>query len=203
MLKRLLAGAAILLLGLTAFAGELEIPADKRTKNLPSGCCAWASIENLGHVHGVSALDGLTQRRHDQHETLVQVQTTEWVQPYGWVQVTRLAKRGDAPGTPARVREELTALKVKFKVQDESSKDTAILKESIDANLGCAVGVRGWPGPNDYHMVTLTDLTDKKCVFIENRGKCERYEGTREWFDAHWSGFTVVVYPEGKSDDKK
>lgn len=196
MFKRIFLSLAVVLAGAFALAGEIDIPADKRVKNLPSGCCTWSAIENLGNVHGVGKLGGITKRRHDRSEEVVAVQTTEFIHPYGWVLVTRQAKRGDAPGTPARVREELDGLKVRYKLQSDTTKDTAILKEAIDGNLGCAVGLRGWPGPNDYHMVTLTDLTDKRCVFVENRGKCERYVGTREWFDAHWSGFTVVIYPE-------
>lgn len=181
---------------IAVMAGELDIPMNKRVKNLPSGCCVWCSIENLGHVHNIKALDGITQRRHNQHETIIQVQNIEWIEPHGWVQVIRNFKRGDAPATPTMVRQELTSLNVKFKVQDEYSKDTKILFDSINSNIGCAVAFKDWPGIGDYHMVTLTYLDDKKCVFIENRGECVRYEGTREWFNAHWSGFTVVIYPD-------
>lgn len=196
--RLIITNVILLIFTSVVFAGELEIPVSKRVKNLPSGCCGWCSIENLGHVHGIVALDGLAKRRHERHEELIEVKTSEWSFPFGWTQVSKFVKREDAPATPARVREELANLKVKFKVQDESSKDMTMLKSAIDASIGCAVGVYDWPDEGDYHMVTLTDLTDKKCVFIENRGKCERYEGTREWFNAHWSGFTVVVYPENK-----
>lgn len=195
MFKRILAVAALLFAGLTALAGEITIPEDKRVKNLPSGCCAWASVENLGNVHGVPALKGLTQKRHARSEELVEVEVAEWMQPYGWVVVKRTYKRGDAGATPASMKEQLDALKIRYKLQDDKTRDTAILKEAVAADLGCAVGLRDWPRNGDYHMVTLTDLTDKKCVFVENRGKCERYEGTREWFDLHFSGFAVIIYP--------
>jgi hypothetical protein len=197
MLKGLLTGFAILLC-FPVFAGEIKIPTDKRVKNFPSGCCAWCSVENLGNVHGVKELSGLAKKRHERHEEEIKVETIEYIAPYGWVQSTRMEKRGDAPASVARMKEQLDELKIAYKLQDASTQDTAILTEAIDNTLGCAVGMRNWPRAGDYHMVTLTDLTDKKCVFVENRGECEVYEGTREWFDAHWSGFTVVIYPAKK-----
>jgi hypothetical protein len=44
-------------------------------------------------------------------------------------------------------------------------------------------------------MITLTDLTDKECVFVDNNGKCERFVKSREWFHQHWTGYTILVYP--------
>jgi RNA polymerase subunit RPABC4/transcription elongation factor Spt4 len=199
MLKKILGTWTLLFcLCMSVFAGELDIPKEKRVKNFPSGCCGWCSIENLGNVHGIAALKGLALKRHNQHESLIEVTTSELIESKGIVQVTRFVKRGDAPATAKSITKELTDLKVNFKIQSENSKDTKIITESVNAEIGCAIGVRDWPRQGDYHMVTLTDLTDKTCVFVENRDDCARYAATREWFDEHWSGLTVVIYPEKK-----
>lgn len=199
---------AALLLSVAAVAGEIDVLKEKRVANFPSGCCVWASLETLGNVHGVEALKGITKYRHDNYsKKQVYIHGTYVQGPTGLVQIQgpHYEVVNEAPGTPERVTAEMTRLKVDYKMQTDASKDLTLLKDAVSKNLGAAVGFKDFPNQGNYHMVALTDLTDEKVVFVDNRD-CARYEASRAWFDAHWSGYTIVVYPprptvkEGEGD---
>lgn len=189
----------VFIYGMFAFA-EVDVPQDKRVKNLDSGVCVWSAIENLANIHGIDQLKGIAQYRHDTYkEVLVFVPKSYIVDIYGvWHETGGYWKYvNQAPGTSNRVKEEFTRLNLtKFKIQDHDDKNLDILNEAVNKKLGCAVGLKDYPNPTNYHMVTLTELTKDKFVFIDNNGDCERFEKSREWFDDHWTGFTVLVYPK-------
>lgn len=194
--KKLLVLAAFLFLTLFAQA-EVDIPEGSRVLNYPSGCCAWCAVENLAHIHHVTQLDGITKKRHERSQEQIYIAEGNVFFPgQGWMRVGGYWRaRNDAGATPQSMQAQLDELKVRYKLQDEQSHDMKIVLDAVKENRGCAVGLRNWPRPGDYHMVTLTDLDNEKFIFIENRGRCDRYLGTRAWFDQHWSGFTVVIYP--------
>lgn len=198
MKKFFLSLALSLSLAFFAFA-EIEIPKDKRVANFPSGCCVWCAVESLGNIHGIDALKGLAKCRHDNYS-----QKKAWVEgAYVYDEFGRLIQImgphwrivNEAPGNPSRVKEEFSRLKINYKMQEPDNFDTAILKESMDKKLGCAIGVKNYPHEGCYHMVTLTELTKDKVVFIDNNGDTPRIEKSRKWFDEHWMGFTIIVYP--------
>ncbi len=183
----------VLLLSCGLVFADFKIEQQDRVKNHPSGCCMWASLENLGKYHKIDRMIGLTQRRHDRSEELVE--SVHYVFFNGsFVRQVVWAKRNDAPGSAVRVHEELRSLKVKYRLQATGNLDTKILEDSKD--LGCAIGVRDFPHEGAMHAVTLTHFDDKICRFIDNNGTCDKYEVTREWFDKHWTGYAVVIYPD-------
>lgn len=188
---------AALLLSFPALAGEIDVPKEKRVANFPSGCCVWASLETLGNVHGIEPLKGITKYRHDNYgQKQVYIHGTYLQTPTGLVQIQgpHYEVRNEAPGTPERVIEEMTRLKVTYKLQYEGNMDLTLLKDAVKNNLGVAVGFKDFPNEGNYHMVAVTDLTDEKVVFVDNRD-CARYEASRAWFDKHWKGYAIVVYP--------
>lgn len=204
-MKRLFLGLfCALFFGVFAFA-EVDIPQNKRVKNFDSGVCVWCSIENLANVHGIDSLKGIAKYRHDNYgNKLVFVQGGYVVDIYGnWIQTGGYwMSINEAPGSVSRVLEEFSRLKItKFKIQSDNDFSQDILKEAISKQIGCAIGVRDYPGPGNLHMVTLTDLTSEKVVFVDNNGNCERFEKTREWFDSHWTGYTILVYPEQRQPE--
>ncbi len=196
MLKRFFFGAlCALMLCLPAFA-EVDIPKDKRVKNFSSGCCVWCSVENLANVQHVTTLKGIAKYRHENYgEKKIWVEGTYVQGPYGLTQIEgpHWSTTNEAPGTPERVREEMKRLKVKYKLQKHGNYDTTIITEALKDGRGAAVGLRDYPSVGDYHMVTLTELTDKEFIFVENRGGCERYKASREWFNAHWTGYVITL----------
>jgi len=189
-----------LLVGVAAFA-EVDIPQEQRVHNFPSGCCVWCALEDLANIHGVTQLKGIAKYRHDNYSKVkTWVEGAYAINQWGqWVQIEgpHWSYVNEAPGTPERVLAEFKRLKVKhYWLQRHYNYDTAILKEAVDKDLGCAVGLRDYPKIGDYHMVTLTHLDDNEFIFIENRGKCSRYTASREWFDQHWTGYAILLYPE-------
>lgn len=188
-----------------AFA-EVEIPKDKRVANFESGCCVWCSVENLGNIHGITSLNGIAKYRNDNYgKKKVWVEAAYAYDIFGnliQIQGPHWREINEAPGTPSRVREEFARLKVKYKMQLHGDTDHAILKEAMDKKLGCAIGVKDYPGEGNYHMITLTEFTDEKVVFVDNNGTLPRVEKSREWFDAHWTGYTIIVYPEVKKPER-
>lgn len=198
-MRKFIVGMALFFLLIASAFAEVEIPEDKRVKNFSSGCCVWCAVENLGNVHNIVELKGLAKYRHDNYGNKTVEVHGYYLDAWGqWMPTRYLVVANEAPGTYSRVKEEFARLRIKYKIQDHGNLDTKILKEAVDKNLGCAVGLKNYPRPGDYHMVTLTDLNDQKFVFVENNGKCGRYEKTREWFDQHWFGFTILVYPPEK-----
>lgn len=189
---------AALLIGVTAWAGEVDIPEDKRVKNQTSGCCVWAACEALGNIHNVKALNGITKYRHDNygnkpiyyHGSFVDYGNGQLVQ----IQGPHWGTTNEAPGTPARVKEEFERLKVVYKLQEEGNVDLTLIKDAVKRNLGAAIGVKGYPKDGDYHMVTLTDLTNDKAIFVDPND-LKKYEKPRDWFDKCWKGYTIVIYP--------
>lgn len=200
-MKKFLIGVLSTLFIVSISLADIDIPHKQRVKNLSSGCCVWCSLENLGNLHKITELNGITKYRHDNYrEVKTWVDGGFVLDPWGRMIQTEgyYLVENKAPGTPSRVREEMKRLKVKHKVQDHWTYDTDILKEAMDNNLGCAIGVKDYPTLGGYHMVTLTHWDDKKVRFVDNNGGCDKYEATREWFDQHWTGFTVIVYPKEK-----
>jgi hypothetical protein len=198
MKKLFLSVLMTLLLTLTAFA-EIEIPQDKRVKNYESGCCVWCAVENLSNVHGIDQLKGIAKHRHDNYYKKYWVEGS-YVQDQ-WGRLTQIqgphwSIQNEAPGTVERVEEEFKRLRVKYKLQRQDNYDTAILEESVKNKLGCAVGLKNYPNYGNYHMVTLTEITKDKFIFVDNNGECNREEKTRAWFDEHWSGYTIMVIPD-------
>jgi hypothetical protein len=193
---------AILMLSFTTVTvwAEVDIPTEKRVRNYESGVCVWCAIENLGNAHGIEQLKGIAKYRHDNFfNKKTWVEGSYVIDAYGrWIQIKgpHWSQTNEAPGTAERVHEELRKRNVKYKLQDHGNYSTSILKEAVDNNLGCAVGLMNYPRKGDYHMVTLTELTKDKFYFIDNLGECNRYEASRAWFDAHWSGYTILVYPD-------
>jgi hypothetical protein len=200
-MKKLFLGLlCALLIGVTAFA-EVDIPQDKRVQNFDSGCCVWCACENLANIHGIKQLKGIAKYRHDNYgKKKTWVEGTYMIDPYSgaWIRIEgpHWSYINEAPGTPERVKEEFKRLKVKYKMQTHGNYETDILKEAVDKDLGCAVGLKDYPSEGSYHMVTLTDLTKDKFVFVDNNKKCPRVEKTREWFDQHWTGYTILLYPD-------
>lgn len=192
---------AVLFLG-TAAAAELEVPAKDRVKNLPSGCCVWAAVESLGNVHRIDKLRGITQYRHDTYGAKpVWVEGSYVVVNGLWTRTEgpHWAKTNDAPGNETNVPAELTRLGVRHKLQARGDYDLTLLKAAVRDALGAAVAVRDYPKPGDHHMVALTDLTDDRVVFIDSLD-LKKHGASRDWFDRHWMGFTVVVYPDEKKE---
>lgn len=182
-----------LLLSCSLVFADFKIEQKDRVKNYPSGCCLWSSIENLGKYHGIDRMSGLAKRRHDRSEELVE--SIHYIFVNGsFIRQVVWEKRGDAPGTEDRAHEELRSLKVKYRLQSTGNLDTKILEDNKD--LGCAIGIRDFPREGDMHAVTLTHFDDKICRFIDNNGNCDKYEVTREWFDRHWTGLAIVIYPD-------
>jgi hypothetical protein len=199
-MKKLFLGVLFALVFSINAIAEVEIPEDKRVKNFDSGCCVWCAIEDLGNVHGISELKGLAKYRHEKYgKKKVWVEALYTYDPWGnlvMIQGPHWSHTNEAPGTYDRVCHELDRLKVKYKIQDHWNCDPAILEEAVDKCLGCAVALRDYPAPGNNHMVTLTDINDKNFVFVDNNGKCGRFVRTRQWFNQHWTGFTVIVYPK-------
>lgn len=205
MKKFLLSLFCVLAICVFSFA-EVDIPQDKRVKNLESGVCVWCAIENLANVHGIDQLKGIAKYRHENYgNKLVFVPGGYIVDIFGnWIQTGGYwMSVNEAPGSIERVLEEFERLKVKkFKIQPIGDLNQEILNEAISKNIGCAIGVKDYPGEGDLHMVTLTELTKEKVVFIDNNGKCERFEKTRKWFDDHWMGYTILIYPNEKEPEQ-
>lgn len=193
--------AAILSLVLSGFlfADTIEIPKDKRVRNMPSGVCVWCAVENLANVHRIPALKGIAKYRHDNYSNkriysnatyVMQGSALVQIRPAGWIVANQ------APGNSTNVKEEFERLGVKYKLQKHGDYDHEILKESMKLKLGCAVGFKDYPKPGVYHMVTLTEYNDDDVAFVDNNGDCERVVKTRNWFDKHWMGFAIMVIPE-------
>ncbi len=188
---------ALLITG-AAFA-EVDIPQGQRVKNFTSGCCVWCSLENLANVHGINQLKGIAKYRHENYgQVKVWVEGSYMIDPWGrWVQIEgpHWSTTNEAPGSPERVHYELNRLKVRYRLQEHGDLRTGILREAVKKDLGCAVGLRDYPKQGDYHMVTLTDLDDETFVFVDNINGCKRCERSREWFNNHWTGYTILLYP--------
>ena len=183
-MKKFLLGVLLAMSLIASVFAEVEIPMEKRIANFSSGCCVWCSLENLANVHRVTELKGIAEYRHNNYRLRKVWTGSKWFY------------RNEAAGTSDRVRKEFKRLNItRYKIQEHGDRSTAILKEAVEKNLGCAIGFLNYPGRGDYHMVTLTDLDDKKVVFVENRGKLPRVEKTRQWFNEHWSGYTIILYP--------
>jgi len=196
-MKRVIFSIFIALVLCSSLFAEINLPKEHRVKNFDSGCCVWCAVENLGNIHGILSLKGIAKHRHenygnkkkwvegsyiaDQFGNLIRVNGPHWVIV------------NEAPGTPERVIEEFTRLKVDYNMQLHGNYDVKILNKSMDENLGCAVGLRNFPCDGCYHMVTLTHIDNDKVVFVDNNGDLPRVEKTREWFNNHWTGYTIVV----------
>lgn len=183
----------VLFLSTSLVFADLEIEQKDRIKNYPTGCCLWCSLENLGKYHKIDRMSGMAKRRHDRAEELIETVNYDFVNG-NFIRQVVWVKRNDAGGTTARAHQELKALKVKYKLQETGNFDTKILEESKD--LGCAIGVRNFPNEGNMHAVTLIHFDDKICRFIDNNGNCDKYEVTREWFNEHWTGLAIVIYPD-------
>ncbi len=212
MIKKVFVGLLCAVLFVAGAFAEVTIPQEKRVKNFESGCCVWCALENLGNVHGIHSLSGIAKYRHENYgKKEVWVEGTYMIDQWGnWVQIEgpHWSTYNEAPGTPDRVKEEFTRLKVDYELQHHGDRSMKLIEKCLDKKreLGCAVGLKDYPREGCYHMVTLTDLDDKKFVFIENNYDCPRVEKTREWFDEHWTGYTIAVYPPKasvKEDVKK
>lgn len=192
----------ILLSGMMGLA-EVDIPQEIRVKNLDSGVCVWCAIENLANVHGIERLKGIAKYRDDNYgKKLVFVQGGLFVDRFGnWFQTGgHWQEINEAPGSIPRVLQEFERLNIKnYKIQNPYDYSQDILKEAVDKNLGCAIALKDYPSLGDRHMVTMTDLTEEKVVFVDNNGNCERIEKSRDWFNNHWDGYTILLYPEFKN----
>src|SRR4051812_33594369 len=110
-MRKVFMGLLVALLLATSSFAEVNIPKNKRVCNLSSGVCVWCAIENLGNVHGIKQLNGITKYRHDNYGNkktwvegsymidalgrLVQIEGPHW------------SISNEAPGTPKNVQEEL------------------------------------------------------------------------------------------------
>ena len=175
-MKKALLGIMTWLMPMSLFA--LDIPTDCRVANIPPGYCCWASLETLGNVHGIASLKGLRDLRTKDNDVFFIASNIYYVEPRNY-------------GYNHALRGKLTSLKVKFWMKDSGNTDRTLL--DLAGSHGCLVGMKPGARGKDAHGIVLTHYDDKTIKFYDCNQPQSIWEGSREWFDYHWTGMVIVV----------
>jgi hypothetical protein len=133
--------------------------------------CVFASLETLGNHHHIRAIKGL----RDNHN---------------WKEADLLS-----------VSDILTSLKIKHQIGFDFGKklldfgcmpSARLVELACEKKMGCVCGF--WFG-TAYHAVTVTELTDSVLTYYDPNN-LSRWQGSRQWFNEHWSGYVIVLLPD-------
>lgn len=169
-----------------ASTASAEVIIDKEywTPNQAPGYCGWCSLRMAGLQQGIKKIDPIVKLRE---EIL-----WDWTWLDGWWQ--------PIPGCAATadvIASQLDKIGVRY-VISTTKNDDGLIRQMIK-DRGVSVGMRVWwsnsrSGQSEgWHMIVLTEYTDKKVAFKDPNDVQNVYWASREWFDYFWNGLAVVL----------
>lgn len=178
-MKRLLTSLCIFLVAATTLLADALISTKDRLPNVGRGFCSWCATETAGRYHGIERLRGLVERKR--------------------------AEKGDNGGgaTHRMLSNELQALDVNFKSSYEGSYNIEMLREALNNDFPCVVGVFDYPHEGDYHAILITSWhANGEMRFVDSNSVTWDYVTNWTWFWEHWDGAVLVVLPEAKGTEE-
>lgn len=186
--------AVIVLLTITSVVRpEVVIDTKDRVKNMPPGCCMWASLETLAKHRGIKELYGITKLKSDEaREYVARWNGYRWEYYKEWRNgELQWAIKDNSGGTAERVTDLLNAKGVRFHIQHNKTVDKLV--KACDDNEGCVVVLNHFPLPDELHAVVLVDIDAESVKVIDPNRPSAVFSWPRYWFNHHWTGYSVFI----------
>ena len=164
----LILGASLQTPFIAGVSGEIVIDAKDHIPNSKDGYCAWCALETLARYHHIESLYGIADR-YKQHPSV--------------------------GATPDDLAGELRVADVDHAIGRFGNHDWRLLMAANKKNLGSIVGLRDYPVEKGHHAVVLTHIDADIVKIVDSNHPGHVLTADRAWFDEHWTGWLVVIWP--------